>query len=83
MCSVVQRLLENYLSRPSISFLGVSYSTVSADSKPGVLQRVSSAAGRLISLALALVFCANFDILFQVHLFELHLCYLYVNSFFF
>ncbi|XP_031396635.1 dymeclin [Punica granatum] len=50
VCLVVRRLLENYLLRPTTSFGGVSYSTLSDGGPPGVLQRVGSAAANILLL---------------------------------
>lgn len=45
VCSVVRRLLLNYITRPRISVNSSSYSIFSEENQPGVLQRVGSAAG--------------------------------------
>lgn len=47
---VVRRLLLNYITGPSIPLNSASYSIFSEGSQPGVLQRVSSAAGMVVSL---------------------------------
>lgn len=47
---VVRKLLLSYITGPSISLNSASYSIYSEGSQPGVLQRVSSAAGMVVSL---------------------------------
>ena len=46
MASVVQKLLLNFVTRPKIS-LNASHPVFSDDGRPGVLQRVGSAAGNV------------------------------------
>lgn len=46
MASVVQKLLLNFVARPKIP-LNASHPVFSDDGRPGVLQRVGSAAGNL------------------------------------
>ena len=46
MASVVQKLLLNFVTRPKIP-LNASHPVFSDDGRPGVLQRVGSAAGNM------------------------------------
>lgn len=50
VCSVVRRLLLNYITRPRISVNSSSYSIFSEENQPGVLQRVGSAAATIVLL---------------------------------
>ncbi|MQL80090.1 hypothetical protein Taro_012514 [Colocasia esculenta] len=59
ICSVVRRLLVNYITRPRIPFSGSSYPIFSEEMQPGVLQRVGSAADLMICSTSA----ANFVLL--------------------
>lgn len=56
MTSVVRRLLLNFITRPRIPFSGTSYPVYSDGNQPGVLQRVGSAAGMVVSLPCAFDF---------------------------
>ena len=47
--SVVRRLLLNFITRPRIPFSGTGYPVYSDGNQPGVLQRVGSAAGMVVS----------------------------------
>lgn len=48
MCSVVRRLLLNYITRPHVPINGSSYLLLSDNKQPGVLQRVGTAAGMIV-----------------------------------
>lgn len=49
VAAVVRRLLLNFIMRPRVPFNGSNYPVFPEGSQPGVLQRVSSAAGTVIS----------------------------------
>ncbi|KMZ75914.1 hypothetical protein ZOSMA_109G00040 [Zostera marina] len=48
VCSVVRRLLLNYITRPHVPINGSSYLLLSDNKQPGVLQRVGTAAASLV-----------------------------------
>uniref|UniRef100_A0A1D1YGV8 Dymeclin n=1 Tax=Anthurium amnicola TaxID=1678845 RepID=A0A1D1YGV8_9ARAE len=50
ICSVVRKLLVNFITRPRIPFSGSSYPLFSEEIQPGVLQRVGSAAANFVLL---------------------------------
>lgn len=55
---VVRKLLLNYITRPR--FPSNQYNIFSEGSQPGVLQRVGSAAGRVLFNAIQVQFCRHF-----------------------
>ena len=63
VAAVLRRLLFNFIMRPRVPFNGSNYPVFPEGSQPGVLQRVSSAAGMVIS---------SFSVYFQILLMSFH-----------